>query len=137
MTHYHAAVWIDHAEARVFSLTRDAAKEWTIHPHDRHVHLHHKAGKGDSGRAPTDKHYFQGVAEAIRDAAEILIVGPGSARHELATYLREHAPDTAKKIVGVEPLDHPTDGELVKFARKFFKAVDRMQPFGSPSAAAG
>jgi hypothetical protein len=32
----------------------------------------------------------------------------------------------AAKIVGVEALDHPSDGELLAFARKFFAPDDRL-----------
>ena len=28
--HYHAAVWIDHTQAKVYSLNRDAANEWRL-----------------------------------------------------------------------------------------------------------
>jgi len=126
MPHYHAAVWIDHTQAKVFSLNREAANEWGVHPHDRHLHLHHKAGVGDSGRTPEDKHYFHSVADAVKDAGEILIVGPGTAKSELMRHLKTHDPAVAAKVVGVEPLDHPSNGELVKYARKFFKAADRM-----------
>jgi hypothetical protein len=35
------------------------------------------------------------------------------------------------KIVGVETADHPTGGEIVTHARRYFKASDRM---GSPEA---
>jgi hypothetical protein len=28
----------------------------------------------------------------------------------------------------VETVDHPSDGQLVAFARKYFKAADRMLP---------
>jgi hypothetical protein len=31
-----------------------------------------------------------------------------------------------KKIVGVETVDHPSDGQLVAHARHYFKADDRM-----------
>jgi hypothetical protein len=37
-------------------------------------------------------------------------------------------PELARKVSAVEPLDHPTDGELLALARKFFKADDRMHP---------
>ena len=128
MQHYHAAVWIDHAQAKVYAFSRDAADEWKVRPHDRHVHLHHKAGLGDSGRAPQDRHYFHSVAEAVKDAGEILIVGPGTAKAELMNHLKSHDPQVAKKVVGVEALDHPSDGELLAFARKFFfRAADRMR----------
>jgi hypothetical protein len=132
MKHYHAAIWIDHEQARVYSLNWAESEEWTIHPHDRHLHLHHKAGKGDAGRTPSDQHYFQSVAEAVRDAGEILITGPGSAKLELLRHLQKHAPDVEKKVVSVETLDHPSDGQLVAFARKFLLAADRI---GIPATA--
>jgi hypothetical protein len=31
-------------------------------------------------------------------------------------------------IAGVETVDHPSDGQLVAFARHYFKAEDRMLP---------
>jgi len=31
-------------------------------------------------------------------------------------------------IVGVETVDHPSDEQLVAYARKYFKAKDLMQP---------
>ena len=127
MPHYHATVWIDHSQAKVYALSRDAADEWKVRPHDRHVHLHHKAGLGDSGRAPGDEHYFHSVAEAVKGAGEILIVGPGTAKTELLHHLEKHDPQVARKVAGVKPMDHPTDGEIVNFARKFFKAADRMR----------
>jgi hypothetical protein len=33
-----------------------------------------------------------------------------------------------KSIVGVETVDHPSDGQLVAYARRYFKAEDRMLP---------
>ncbi len=101
-------------------------------PHDSHVHLHHKSGARGSGRSPEDEHYFHGVADAVKDAAEILLTGPGTARTELMHHLERHDPAVAKKVVAVEPLDHPSDGQLVAFARKFFKGIDKMRPDSPP-----
>jgi hypothetical protein len=36
--------------------------------------------------------------------------------------------------VGVETVDHPSDGQLLKYARSYFKAVDRMIQGGNPTA---
>ena len=121
-----AAVWIDHKEAKVFMISRESASEWKLHAHDQHAHIHHKAGLGDSGHEAPDQHYFHAVAEAVKDAGEILITGPGTAKSELVNHLKKHDPAVAKKVVAVEALDHPSDGELLKLARTFFKAAERM-----------
>src|SRR5581483_7790033 len=124
---YHAVVWIDHQQARIFRFESgdlDAAVVRSSHPHQ---HIHHKANSGDSGLAPLDKAFLQQVAESLSDAGAILITGPASAKQELTAYLKDQEPGTAARVAGVEPLDHPTDGEVVAFARKFFKAADRMQ----------
>jgi stalled ribosome rescue protein Dom34 len=96
----------------------------STHPQE---HLHHKANAGDSGHAPLDRAFLDRIAAAISSAGAVLIVGPGLAKTELAKYINETAPDLAKKISGVEPLDHPTDGELVASGRSFFRADDRMR----------
>ena len=36
-------------------------------------------------------------------------------------------PKLKKKVVGVETIDHPSDGQLVAHARKYFNAADRMR----------
>ena len=124
----HVAIWIDHKEAKIYSLAREGSDEWKVRSPDRGIHIHHKAGLGDSGKAAPDQHYFHNVAEAMKDAAEILIVGPGTARTELQHHLQRHDPQVAKRVVGVEPMDHPTDGEMIAFARRYFTAADRMRP---------
>ena len=131
MAHFHAAVWIDHAEAKVYSLNRDSANEWQIKPHDAHVHVHHKAGKGDSGHTH-DESYFHSVGEAVKDAGEILIAGPGTAKTELMHHLQRHDPAIGKKVVGVETMDHPTDGEFLKLARSAFTKIDNLRPDSPP-----
>jgi hypothetical protein len=62
----------------------------------------------------------------VADAGAVLIVGPSSAKHELAKYIKDHDAPLAGRVSGVESLDHPSDGTIVAFARHFFKADDRM-----------
>jgi len=62
----------------------------------------------------------------LTHAGAILITGPGKTKNEFENYVREHNPDLTKRISGVEALDHPSDGEMLALARKFFKADDRM-----------
>ena len=76
---------------------------------------------------PVDKAFLRRVGEAVSQAGSILITGPASAKKELAAYLEHDQPGVASKIVGIEAMDHPSDGELLAFARKFFAPGDRLQ----------
>ena len=70
--------------------------------------------------------FFEDVAHALYGTHEILIMGPAHTKQEFASFLREkHAP-LAQGIVAVENADHPTDAEVLRFARRHFKAMDRM-----------
>ena len=55
------------------------------------------------------------------------VTGPSGAKKELVTYIEREYPALAARIAAVQALDHPSDGELVKLARKFFVADDRMR----------
>jgi stalled ribosome rescue protein Dom34 len=127
MSHYHAVVWLDHAEARIFEFSADAVERKRI-PNKHAAHLHHKAGVIGAGKASVDDGYLKHVAEGLADTGEVLVVGPGNAKLELIRYLHRHAPQLEKRIVGVETADHPSDGQLVAHARKYFNAKDHMLP---------
>lgn len=72
--------------------------------------------------------FYQDVVNALQPAKEWLIVGPGTARDELARHIRDHHPHLTDRIVGVEPADHPTEAQIVAHAQTFFRAADRMLP---------
>lgn len=126
--HYHAIVWIDHREAKIFHFNMTEVDRMILHPHDPSRHIHHKANAIGDGNAPLDREFFEQVAEAIADAKAILITGPASAKSELAAHIARRHPDLARGVVGVETIDHPSDGALVAVARIYFKAEDRLQP---------
>jgi stalled ribosome rescue protein Dom34 len=119
--HYHAIVWIDHQQAKVFNLGLSGTDQIDLHPHLQTRHIHHKANSIGSGHVHEDKDMMKGVADAVGDAGEILIIGPAGAKTELAKYLREHKPEIGKRIVAVEAADHPSDREIVAYAKKHFK----------------
>ena len=55
-------------------------------------------------------------------------MGPANAKFELYKYLQAKHPQTAEKVVGIETVDHPTNGELVNYAKAYFMKADRMLP---------
>ena len=128
MSHYHAVVWIDHREAKVFHFSPTEVEKLVLHPDNPTKHIHHKAGQPGSGHATADQDFMHEVAQSIADAGEVLITGPANAKTELVAHIERHDPKIKNLIVGVETVDHPSDGQLVAHARKYFNAEDRMQP---------
>jgi stalled ribosome rescue protein Dom34 len=122
----HAVIWIDHKEAHVMFLSADASEAEIIGSKSTHSHLHHKAGEVGSGRLALDSKYLHSVIQAVNESKEILVLGPGSAKLELIKHAHHHDPKVAANIVGVETIDHPTDKEILAYARKFFYKVDQM-----------
>jgi stalled ribosome rescue protein Dom34 len=126
MTSRHVAVWIDHHEARVFHVAPEAFDETTIRAPHKHIHRHPK-GSAEPRTHPDDANrFFHEVTTALEGAAEVLIVGPSTAKLQFIRYAQEHAQAVARAIVGIETVDHPTDPQLVAYARQYFRAADRM-----------
>ena len=122
----HAAVWIDQHEAKIFHVepeTFDATKIQAPHSHVRR----HEGGAPDRNIAAETEDFFRDVSRALADAAEVLVCGPAQAKLEFMKYVREQETALAPKVVGVETVDHPTDGQLVAYVRKYFRAADRVR----------
>jgi len=125
--HYHAVVWIDHREARVFHFSPSDVERLVVRPDNPTKHIHHKANSIGSGHAAEDQHFLHAVAEAIADAGEVLITGPANAKTELVKHIHHHDPKLMSVIVGVETVDHPDDAQLVAYARHYFQAKDKLR----------
>ncbi len=128
MQHYHAVVWLDHRDARIFFFDRDSVDEVTIATGSPNHHLHHKKGSIAGKKQPEDQHYFHEIVEALRPAQEWLITGPGTAKLELLKHINHHDKQLSDRVIGVETADHPTGNQIVAHARSYFKAADAMRP---------
>ena len=135
MLHDHVVVWIDHREAHVQSFTRDESDGIHIKAQGTPHKIHHRSGSVGSGKWPEDHEFYSRVADTFVTAHEVLIVGPAQAKHEFLKYLEAHRSLLANRVKGVATADHPTDGQLLELARRFFRAADRMlQPAASRGA---
>jgi hypothetical protein len=123
----HAVVWLDHQQAHVIHFNPTASEADVIKTRSSHTHLHHKAGSAGGARSVASPAYLHEVLQAVADAKEILIVGPGSAKLELAKHAGKHDPAISDKIVGVETVDHLSDGQVLAYARKYFVRVDNLK----------
>jgi stalled ribosome rescue protein Dom34 len=130
----HAVIWIDHKEARVFHVQPEtvghaqpeAIDETTILSPQHLIHRHPK-GRGEAKEHPDDaRRFFHEVARSLDGTDAVLIVGPSTAKLELLRYAQEHDKKLQARVVGIETVDHPTDREIVAYARRYFIRSDRM-----------
>lgn len=124
--HYHAAVWIDGHEARVFHFNADDVEKQVVHP--RHSDKERRREKHSGHPSADDAHFLEEVTLAIADAKAILVTGPGAEKAELLKHIEHKHPRLKGAIEVVETSDHPSDNEVVAHARKVLLAADRMRP---------
>jgi hypothetical protein len=126
MSRPHVAVWIDHKEARIFHVDAETLNAATVKAPTHHLHKHPKGPQGAKEHPDDAKRFFHEVVRELEGAEALLILGPSTAKLHLIRYMHEHARSLEPKIVGIETVDHPTDGQLLAYARTYFKASDRM-----------
>jgi stalled ribosome rescue protein Dom34 len=119
MPHSHAVVRIDHQKAEVLQFDAEHLQAQTVKAHSDHTRQH---GSG----VRTEHEFFGEVCDALAGIGEVLITGPHTAQADFRRYVDKHRPAVAGQIVGWETVDHPSEGQLVALARKYFLAHDRM-----------
>jgi hypothetical protein len=116
MSHFHAIVWIDHKQAKIFHFNAQDADQLTLHAHHpKLAEKHH-----------TDENFFHSVAKACADSGEVLITGPARTKLDLVKHIARHDAPLLSRIVGVESADHPTDAQILAHARAYFATHDHM-----------
>ena len=116
-------LWIDHKKAViVFVAGKDAETKLV----ESNLEKHHR----QSGVAtPADdirqreltvhlNRFYEEVVSSIRDAEEILILGPGEAKGELKKRLEKE--NLSDRIMGIETVDKLTDPQIVAKVREHF-----------------
>jgi len=115
-------IWLDSEKALIFALKTTGIEKTHL---EKGGQEHHTQNKKDSH---TDAHletFFHELALKLQDAGQFLILGPGLAKTHFKTHLEKHHHEgLAKKIIGMENSDHPTENQILETARKFFKSYD-------------
>ena len=102
----HAAVWLNADEAHIFRFGSGEVEKLEV------------KAEGD-GRVRDDREYFEAILAELTEVEGWMIAGPTGPRQDFEKYVRVgHAEQLAKKLVGVEAMDVPSDGELLRHARK-------------------
>ena len=117
MSTFHAIVWMDHQEAHVVMFDREHVDVQRIRSRSHHKH---------QGKAEDTMAFYRDIALALKGTHEVLLTGPGLARHDFRTWCSAHEPGTAGRIVDSITTDHPSDAQLVALARQYFKKFDAM-----------
>jgi stalled ribosome rescue protein Dom34 len=126
MTLFHAVVWIDHNSAQVLQFDAEHVQAQKVKSHNHYTRQH--------GSTVRSEHEFFGhVCDAIADVPEVLITGAHTSLADLRHYVAKHRPQVAPRIVGYETVDHPSENQLVAFARKYFLKYDRMAGTPTPT----
>jgi stalled ribosome rescue protein Dom34 len=119
MSFNNAVVWIDHTKAQVIHFDKAASESESLKTHSTHPHPHQR--HGDTHASEDDNtRFFDDIAAALNDASAVLVVGPAQEKNVFVTYLTAKLPTLAAKISAVETVDHPSDTQLLTFARKHF-----------------
>ncbi len=121
----HVALWIDHQEARIFHVDADKVEQTSVAAPRHHLH-HRRLAEGAKAHPADTENFFHDVGRHVADADAILVLGPSTAKLEFIRHLHRHDRAIEPKVVGVETVDHPTDGQIVAYAKKYFVRTDRM-----------
>lgn len=68
------------------------------------------------------KRYFENLAEALKEAEQLVIFGPADTNSKFNNYLKDHKKSLADKVKGVEKADSMTDNQVKALVRDFFNA---------------
>jgi hypothetical protein len=102
----HAAVWLNADEAHIYRFGSGEVEKCEVRAEG-------------AGRVRDDRRYFEAILAELTEVEGWLIAGPAGPRQDFEKYVRVgHAEQLAKKLVGVEAMDEPSDGELLRHARK-------------------
>jgi len=116
------AIWVDHQEAFLAKfqdeqLTREKefnskigsdthGRGWSRHHFDAHYH-------------EQLKHFYDEIVEHLGSVDEILILGPGQAKHELRSRI-EHHKGLHGKVLDLKTTDKLSEEQFIREAEKYF-----------------
>lgn len=109
-------VWLDLEKAKIFHLSEDRMEREELHEKHTDHHTHRRTREEREPMAMYDE-----IAQRMTSASRVLILGPGLAKVHFLARLKERYPAVAKKVVGCETSDHPTDGQIASYATKYFQ----------------
>ncbi|MGO9488333.1 MAG: hypothetical protein ACLQBB_04805 [Solirubrobacteraceae bacterium] len=125
----HAILLISYHGAEIFPTDASDGAPRRILPEDprgRLHKMHHKANNPEGWYGRMEKSWYAELADALRPAAEILIIGNGKGHSngvlQFTRYLAEHDHELMKRVVGSIESDAEdlTEADVLALAREFY-----------------
>ncbi len=119
------AIWVDHHEAFLAKFRNDQlTREEEI---DSNAGSHTHGGgwsqhRIDAHRHEQLKHFYDAIINHLGLVDEIVILGPGQAKHELKTRI-EHHKGLRGKVVAIKSTDKLTEEQFVIRAEEYFNSL--------------
>lgn len=118
-------LWIDHRKAVIVTLENEIESTQEIRSNVDKGERSSSKSQGSTAEDVRDRkfgdhlgRYYEGIVSIIRDADSIWIFGPGEAKVELESLLKNN--DLGAKILGVETVDKMTDPQIAAKVRDQF-----------------
>lgn len=102
----HAAVWLNADEARIFRFGEAGVEKLQVSAD----------GSGSTGE---NRQYFEKILAELTEVESWMIAGPSGVRQDFEKYVRVgHAEELARRLVAVEAMEQPQEGELLRHAKR-------------------
>lgn len=124
-------IWVDHSHA--FIVTSNTEGDMVIEEIKSSVESKHKTGIEDGEhhtladdnvnekrRHNEMKGFCEDIVSHIKDANEIAIFGPSTAKHELKNHMEKKHKSLAEKIVRLETSDKLSEAEMKALVKNLF-----------------
>ena len=115
----HAVLWIDHHSAQVLQFDAEQVQAQQVHAHTHHTRQHRSDVR-------TEHEFFGEVCDKLAGIDKVVVTGGHTAQADFRHHVDKHRPALSPRIAGWETVDHPSEGQLLALARRFFVKHDAL-----------
>lgn len=110
-----SVIWLDLENAKLFHFSEDRMERSSL----KATHIDHHTHRRENDERDCVSMYDELAARLVK-TQRILILGPGVAKDHFFNRMKDRFPDVAKRVVGCESSDHPTDNQIAAYAIQYF-----------------
>lgn len=134
MARTHAVVWLDLHGADIFEFGDDDIDKKRIRADAPFRKVRRRSNPSARSMSNGEVPYFDSILKTVSSTTDWAIVGRRMAARALDKYVQQREPRLKKRLMAVEPMERPTDRELVARATRFFGTTRRRSQGEQPAA---